>query len=61
MRGCVSTVTNCVCVCTVTAANSEVAKVGETFIQLKLTIDKGNDKVEAVPMGERWIKLAVST
>lgn len=36
----------------VTAANSEVAKVGGTFIQLKLTIDKGNDKVEAVPMGE---------
>jgi len=34
----------------VTAANSEVAQVGNTFVHLKLMIDKGDGKVEAVPM-----------
>jgi len=34
----------------VTAANNELAKVGTTFIHLKLMLDKGNSKVEAVPM-----------
>ena len=38
----------------VTAANSEVAQVGNTFVHLKLMIDKGDGKVEPVPMGESF-------
>ena len=36
----------------VTAANSEVATVGTTFVLLKLVIDKGGGQQESVPMGE---------
>ena len=31
----------CVCVCVVTASDSDLKKIGNTFLQLKLVLDKG--------------------
>lgn len=31
-----------------TASSKDVSKVGSTFLELKLTIDKGNNKTETV-------------
>ena len=36
---------------TVTASNSEMAKVASTFIHLKLVLDEGDGQLETVPMG----------
>lgn len=36
----------------VTASNEEVSHCGSSFLQLKLLLDKGNNKTQTVHMGE---------